>query len=114
MVTVNVEEYYKEYQDIYKTCIKDGVCFPVKLVQIILPKEYRFKYNEKQKIDGQLTKKNLEKIKTEYINRRRKERELIKKYSDDLESLEKSYQKEMDKELTDFVKKYPNYKKIIE
>lgn len=113
MVTVNIEEYYNAYKDIYKTCMKDGLIFPVKLIQIPLPLEYRFTEKEKKQIDGKITEKNLLKQKESYINRRQKDMELSRKYDDDFEGLEEVYEKEADKELKDFINKYPKYEKII-
>lgn len=109
---INIEEYYKQYKDIIRTCNKDGLILPNLLEEIPIPKEYGFTKKELSDLKGDSNK-----ITKAYINRRKEDRDLSRKYDWSTKKNRDNYYKAVlrkdNKELREFVEKYPEFKNII-
>ena len=96
---INIEELYKQYEEIQKQCIKDDYPIPFLINATLIPKEHKLSYyNIKQ-----LRKKNPSN--RLYFDKRKQELEKIN-HKVNLETY-------WGEELQNFIKQYPQFKKII-
>jgi len=109
---INLINYYNNYKDILQSCYNKGMILPVLLNDIYVPSEYSYSEKDMKHLMDNLSNKNKDSIKKEYVARRKLEREYISKYSLD-ESLE-MWDKFKDKEFKVFLEEFPKFKSIVD
>ena len=109
MIAINTNEYYTQYKNIILTCNKDKIIFPFILTQFKIPEMFDFTDKEHKQLQEK-NKKNLNATIKQYKSRREIENKIyFENGANAHEKLDEYY----DKELLDWIKKYPKYKNII-
>ena len=104
MIKINTGELYENYKSILDTCNSDARILPFVLTQFKIPNGFDYTQQEHRKKRDKMSKKKLELTKAQYIKRRAETMKMSKP-----KKLEEYY----DKELRDWVKEYPQFKKIL-
>jgi len=107
MIEINTKELYENWQEIITTTNKDGIILPYLLTEFQIPSMFDFTDKEHKKLLKQ--NKNLNKTKQQYIERRITENTILNGKGNVQEKLNNYYEKE----LLEWLKKYPEYNNII-
>ena len=114
MIEFNEARLFESFKDIYKTCINDGYPIPFRISRYDIPREYLFTPKELEEVLDNVSEGNREKLNSAYQNRRAEETEIFhNNIKTGKKGIFKKIEKYYDNELTDFIKKYPQYNDII-
>ena len=102
---IDKQELHKEYKEIQKICMQNGELIPILIECAHIPKEYKLSPEEESKII-----KNEVKLKERYLQYSEIEYEIIKRKNEKYESLMEYWEDQ----LKQFLKKYPQFKNIID
>ena len=114
---INLVNYFNQYKLILKSCYSKGKILPVLLNEIYVPREYNYSDREYKKLVDGISETNKNKIKQEYVNRRKLEKEYVSEYAftkvESRNEAVKMWDKFKDKEFKLFLEDFPKFKNIV-
>lgn len=102
---IKKSELFNQYKEIQKICIQKGELIPILVECVHIPKEYKLSLEEENEISGDEGARR-----EKYIQKNEIEYEIIKRKNEKYESLMDYWTDQ----LRQFLKKYPQFKNIIE
>lgn len=111
---INLQEFYKNYKEIWKTCMFEGYLIPYYFSHLArnVPVEYRFSLKEQEKILNRIPSDTQLKLVEMNMSRRQKEREIFNKSEGDNEFL-MNMQAFEENEVSLFFDKFPQFKFLM-
>ncbi len=109
LVQINKKEYFKEYKDIVKTCLKEGALLPFLLEVVEVPSEYDF--TDRQRENLKISEESSKLRQQEWINRQEKLGDVH--YTGDMDEVNDKLNSIDNNELMSFITRFPQYQNII-